>query len=350
MAGHPLARVLKPRVRTGCRAGQSGRVRTRYQQPTIQPSYADRLHTPLPRFSDVLRLMWTGGFRGRVEDSNRIPVLRTGLPPVTARDTAVTWVGHATYVVRMAGATVLTDPVWSSRIPGVPRRLTPPGVSFGELPPVDAVVISHNHYDHLDAPTVLRLPRDTPVLVPAGVGRWFRRRGFTEVVELDWWQSAEVAGLTFDFAPAQHWSRRGPRDTCRSLWGSWVISGPEHRVYHAGDTGYGPHFAEIGQQYQGIDVAMVPIGAYAPRWFMKPVHMNPEEAVRAVTDLGARYAATMHWGTFVLTREPVVEPLSRVRKAWRDTGRDPQQLWDFAIGESRVLGSGVEPGSSLSVH
>ncbi|MGI8306907.1 MBL fold metallo-hydrolase [Saccharopolyspora hattusasensis] len=303
----------------------------------IQPSYADRLCAPRPRFSDVMRLMWTGGFRGRVEDSNRIPVLRTGLPPVTAQDTAVTWVGHATYVVRMAGATVLTDPVWSSRIPGVPRRLTPPGVSFGELPPVDAVVISHNHYDHLDAPTVLRLPRDTPVLVPAGMGRWFRRRGFTEVVELDWWQSAEVAGLTFDFAPAQHWSRRGPRDTCRSLWGSWVISGPEHRVYHAGDTGYGPHFAEIGQRYPGIDVAMVPIGAYAPRWFMKPVHMNPEEAVRAVADLGARYAATMHWATFVLTREPVVEPLTRVRKAWRDTGRDPEQLWDLAIGESRLL-------------
>ncbi|MBB5152650.1 MBL fold metallo-hydrolase [Saccharopolyspora phatthalungensis] len=313
-------------------------MRIQFQQPTIQHSYADRLHAPLPTFRDVMRLMWTGGFRGRVEDSDRIPVLRTGLPPVTAQDTALTWVGHSTYVLRMAGATVLADPVWSSRIPGVPRRLTPPGVAFSELPPVDAVLISHNHYDHLDAPTVLRLPRSTPVLVPAGLGRWFRRRRFTEVVELDWWQSVSVAGLTFDFAPAQHWSRRGPRDTCRSLWGSWVISGPEHRVYHAGDTGYGPHFTEIAQRYPGIDVAMVPIGAYDPRWFMQPVHMAPEEAVQAVEDLGATYAATMHWGTFVLTREPVTEPLSRIRKAWREAGRDAKQLWDLAVGESRVLG------------
>lgn len=327
-------------MRTAGRAGQSVRVRTEYQKPMIQSSYADRLRAPLPGFGDVMRLMWTGGFRSRVEDADRIPVLRSGLPPVTAQDTAVTWVGHATYVVRMAGATVLTDPVWSPRIPGVPRRLTPPGVAFSELPPVDAVVLSHNHYDHLDSPTVLRLPRSTPVLVPAGLGRWFRRRKFTEVVELDWWQSAEVAGLTFDFAPAQHWSRRGPRDTCRSLWGSWVISGPEHRVYHAGDTGYGPHFAEIAQRYPDIDVAMVPIGAYDPRWFMKPVHMDPEEAVRAVADLGAKYAATMHWGTFVLTREPVTEPLTRVRKAWREAGRDPEELWDLAIGESRVLRPG----------
>lgn len=312
-------------------------VRNEYQPLKIQASYADRLHSPLPSFRDVMRLMWTGGFQGRVEDADQIPVLRSGLTPIAAQDTALSWVGHATYVLRMGGVTVLTDPVWSSRIPGVPRRLTPPGVAFSELPPVDAVVISHNHYDHLDAPTIQRLPRSTPVLVPAGLGRWFRRRGFTEVVELDWWQSAEVAGLTFDFAPAQHWSRRGPRDTCRSLWGSWVITGPDHRVYHAGDTGYGPHFAEIAQRYPGIDVAMVPIGAYDPRWFMKPVHMDPEEAVQAVTDLGATYAATMHWGTFVLTREPVVEPLTRIRKAWREAGRDPEQLWDLAVGESRVL-------------
>ncbi|GAA4861559.1 MBL fold metallo-hydrolase [Saccharopolyspora rosea] len=311
-------------------------MRTLLRKRMIRTSYADRLQAPLPTFRDVMRLMWTGGMRTRTEDADRIPVVRRGLAPVSARDTALTWVGHATFVVRIGGATVLTDPVWSARVPGVPRRLTPPGVSFGELPGVDAVVISHNHYDHLDAPTVLRLPRGTPVLVPAGLGRWFRRRGFTAVVELDWWESAEVAGLTFDFAPAQHWSRRGPRDTCRSLWGSWVITGPDRRVYHAGDSGYGPHFAEIGHRYPGIDVAMVPIGAYAPRWFMKSVHMDPEEAVRAVGDLGAARAATMHWGTFALTQEPVTEPLARVRKAWREAGRDPDDLWDLAVGETRV--------------
>ncbi|KEI44886.1 membrane protein [Saccharopolyspora rectivirgula] len=303
----------------------------------VQKSYADRLSVPLPGFRDVMRLMWTGGFRDRVPDPDRIPVLRTGLSPVQRTDTALTWVGHSTYLVRMSGVNLLTDPVWSTRIPGVPRRLTPPGVAFSELPPVDAVLISHNHYDHLDAPTVRRLSRDVPVLVPAGLGRWFRRRGFTEVIELDWWQSAEVAGLRFDFVPAQHWSRRTIWDTCRTLWGGWVVTGPDSRVYHAGDSGYGPHFAEIGRRYPGIDVAMVPIGAYAPRWFMRPVHMNPEEAVQATIDLGARCAATMHWGTFVLTREPVTEPLTRVRKAWRDAGLDGDRLWDLAVGETRSL-------------
>ncbi|MFC7342684.1 MBL fold metallo-hydrolase [Saccharopolyspora griseoalba] len=321
-------------------------MRTDYRPPVIRRSYEDRLQAPLPGFRDVMRLMWTGGFRARVSGADRIPVLRTGLEPVTAAETALTWVGHATYLLRAGGATVLTDPVWSGRIPGVPRRLTPPGVAFEELPPVDAVVISHNHYDHLDAPTIKRLPRGTPVLVPAGLGRWFRRRGFAEVVELDWWQSVEVAGLTFDFVPAQHWSRRGPHDTCRSLWGSWVITGEHHRAYFAGDTGYGPHFAEIGRRYPGIDVAMLPIGAYDPRWFMKPVHMDPEEAVRAAADLGAARTATMHWGTFVLTREPVTEPLARIRKAWREAGHDPDDLWDLAVGETRRLAPGsAEPGA-----
>ncbi|WP_344135737.1 MBL fold metallo-hydrolase [Saccharopolyspora halophila] len=312
-------------------------MRTEYRSPVNRPSFKDRLHSPLPGFRDVMRLMWTGGFRARVSDADRIPVLRTGLEPIPATATALTWVGHATYLLRAEGATVLTDPVWSTGIPGVPRRMTPPGVAFDDLPPIDAVVISHDHYDHLDAPTVKRLPRGTPVLVPAGLGGWFRRRGFTDVRELDWWESVAVGDLTFDFTPARHWSRRGPHDTCRSLWGSWVITGARHRAYFAGDTGYGPHFAEIGRRYPGIDVAMMPIGAYDPRWFMKPMHMNPEEAVRAVGDLGAERAATMHWGTFALTREPVVEPLNRVRKAWREAGSDPAALWDLAVGETRVL-------------
>ena len=297
--------------------------------------FADRLAAPLPGFGDVMRLMWTGGTRSPRDDADRIPVLRNGIAPVAVDETALTWVGHSTYLVRTGGACVLTDPVWSTRIPGVPRRVTPPGVAFSDLPPIDAVVISHNHYDHLDAPTIARLPRRTPVLVPTGLGGWFRRRGFTRVVELDWWESVEIAGLTFDFVPARHWSRRGPHDSCASLWGGWVITGPDRRLYHAGDSGYGPHFAEIGSRFPGIDVAMVPIGAYAPRWFMRPVHVDPEEAVQAVGDLGARRAASMHWGTFALTREPLMEPLTRLRKAWREAGRDPDDLWDLAVGETR---------------
>jgi L-ascorbate metabolism protein UlaG (beta-lactamase superfamily) len=301
-------------------------------------SFADRLTSPLPRPRDLLRIMRSGGFRGSTAESDLIPVLRNGLPPVAADTTALTWAGHASYVIRTRGACVLADPVWSTKIPGVPRRVTPPGVAWSELPKVDAVVISHNHYDHLDAPTINRLPRSTAMLVPGGLGSWFTKRGFDNVIELDWWESVEVGGLRFDFVPAHHWSRRGLRDTCQSLWGGWVITDAEGiRLYHAGDSGYGHWFAEIGRRYPGIDVAMMPIGAYAPRWFMRSVHMDPEEAVQACDELGARRLAGMHWGTFVLTKEPVIEPLGRIRTAWERAGRDRADLWDLAVGETRVL-------------
>jgi L-ascorbate metabolism protein UlaG (beta-lactamase superfamily) len=265
-------------------------------------------------------------------------VRRSGLPPVTSTETALTWVGHATYVVRIGGLTVLTDPIWSDAMPGVPRRVTPPGVAWSALPKVDAVVISHNHYDHLDSPTIRRLPRDTPIFVPAALRGWFTRRGFVDVTELDWWESATVSGVTFDFVPAHHWSRRTLWDTNRTLWGGWIMTAEDgRRVYHAGDSGYGHWFEAIGNRYPGIDVAMLPIGAYSPRWFMRPSHMEPAEAVRAFEDLGAARLASMHWGTFILSREPLLEPLVLLRKAWDHTGRDRADLWDLAIGETRVV-------------
>ncbi|HEY0485309.1 MAG TPA: MBL fold metallo-hydrolase [Mycobacteriales bacterium] len=306
-------------------------------------SFADRLTAPLPTGRDMVRMMREGGFRAsrNSPDGNspgHVPVRRDGLLPITPGQAALTWVGHATYVVRIGGITVLTDPIWSDSMPGVPRRVTPPGVAWSELPAVDAVVISHNHYDHLDAPTLRRLPRDTPVFVPAALGRWFTRRGFVDVTELDWWESATLAGVTFDFVPAHHWSRRTLRDTNHTLWGGWVITAEDgRRVYHAGDSGYGHWFTEIGARYPGIEVAMMPIGAYSPRWFMHASHMDPAEAVRALDDLGAARLASMHWGTFVLSREPLLEPLELLRAAWDEAGRDHADLWDLAVGETRVV-------------
>jgi L-ascorbate metabolism protein UlaG (beta-lactamase superfamily) len=303
-------------------------------------SYADRLTTPLPGFRDVWRMMRERRpTRDLAVDAAALPVAAANgvLPAIELGACAVTWVGHATFVLRIGGLTVLTDPVWSRRIPAVAPRLTPVGVAWDALPPVDAVVISHNHYDHLDAPTISRLPRDTPVLVPAKLGRWFRRRGFTAVTELDWWESHRIGEVQFDFVPAHHWSRRTLTDTCKTLWGGWVLTSDSTRVYFAGDTGYGHWFGEIGARYPGIDLALLPIGAYEPQWFMRPMHLNPEEAVRACQEAGAARMATMHWATFILSTERITEPPERAAKAWADTGRAREDLWDLAVGETRIL-------------
>jgi L-ascorbate metabolism protein UlaG (beta-lactamase superfamily) len=302
--------------------------------------FNDRLTAPLPTFRDLLRMMWTSGpHLAPLAAADRIPVNRQPrLPRAQADQTLVTWVGHATYVIQIGGLTVLTDPVWSRKIPGVRPRLTPAGVDWRALPRIDAVLISHNHYDHLDAPTIRRLPRNTPVLVPANLAGWFHRRGFLDVTELDWWESREIGSVRFDFVPAHHWSRRTLTDTNRSLWGGWLLTNRNGtRVYFAGDTGYGHWFRKIAQRYPDIDLALLPVGAYDPPWFYRAVHMNPEEAVQACLDLGARRMAPMHWGAFVLSSEPVLQPLQRTVAAWTALGRPREDLWDLAVGETRTI-------------
>jgi L-ascorbate metabolism protein UlaG (beta-lactamase superfamily) len=176
------------------------------------------------------------------------------------------------------------------------------------------------------------------LLVPGGLGWWFRRRGFRDVTELDWYESTAIDDVRFEFVPAHHWSRRTLTDTCRSLWGGWMLTAPDGaKVYFAGDTGYGHYFEEIGRRHPDIDLALMPVGAYEPNWFMKPVHMSPPEAVRACADLGARRMSTMHWGTFLLSAEPLLAPVYRAREAWAEAGRAREDLWDLAVGETRVV-------------
>ncbi|MFO1534736.1 MAG: MBL fold metallo-hydrolase [Thermoplasmatota archaeon] len=302
--------------------------------------FNDRLTAPLPSWRDLVRILRQGGFKGLnhpERDAHKVPRLGGPLPPVPPGGIGLTWVGHATYLVRLGGLNIFTDPVYSDRLPGRIQRLVPPGLAFEELPPIDAVVVSHNHYDHLDAKTVKRLGPQVHFFVPAKLAPWFRKRGLANVTEMDWWQSTGFKGVRFTLVPSHHWSRRGLRDTNKTLWGGWVLEAGGRKVHFAGDTAYGTRFREVGQRVQGVDVTLMPIGAYAPRWFMQHVHLDPGEAVQAAQDLGARRLATMHWGTFVLTQEPLLEPLEKVRAAWERAGLRREDLLDLAIGESRVL-------------
>ncbi|HYG63157.1 MAG TPA: MBL fold metallo-hydrolase [Thermoanaerobaculia bacterium] len=254
-----------------------------------------------------------------------------GAPP------SVTWVGHSSFAIHDGGDVVLTDPHWGARAL-LPPRLSPPGIPLAAIPPGAFAVLSHNHYDHLDAWTVRQLPADLPWYVPLGLGTWFRSRDRTRVTELDWWQSVRHGRWTLTFLPAQHWSNRIGMGRNASLWGSWMLDSGERRYYFAGDSGSYHGFAEIGRRFPGIDVALLPIGAYEPRWFMRYQHVDPGEAYQAFLDLGARWMIPMHWGAFDLTDEPVDLAPQVLRQALAERGADAGRVPILAVGERWVVG------------
>ena len=253
----------------------------------------------------------------------------------------VTWVGHATLLLQLDGVNVLTDPHWSERASPVsfagPRRLVAPGLAFEDLPPIHLVVISHDHYDQLDAATVKRLA-DThrPLfLVPLGLKAWFAELGIGRVEELDWWQSRQILGLTLVCLPARHWSARTPWDRNQRLWASWALLGRERRMFFSGDTGYDEGFKEIGAQFGPFDLAAIAIGAYTPAEMMRPVHVNPEEALRLYADVRAERFVAIHWGTFNLAEEPIDEPPRRLEAEARRLNLDLDRVWVLKHGETR---------------
>ncbi|MGH7665655.1 MAG: MBL fold metallo-hydrolase [Gemmatimonadaceae bacterium] len=272
-------------------------------------------------------------------------------PRATDDVVTVTWVGHSTLLLQLGGLNIITDPIWSERASPVsfagPRRWVGPGIDFDALPPIDVILQSHNHYDHLDSRTVRRIAErhaGATWLSPLGVGSLQRSWGARNVVELDWWEDRTIDGVRFACSPTQHQSARTLRDRGRTLWCSWSMLAGDRRVYFGGDSAYHPAFAEIGERYGPFDLALLPIGAYEPRWFMRVVHMNPEEAVRAFLDLHERHTANpaaamvpIHWGTFKLTDEAMDDPPRRIRKAWRDAGLPDDRLWLLAHGETRTL-------------
>jgi N-acyl-phosphatidylethanolamine-hydrolysing phospholipase D len=281
---------------------------------------------------------------------------RQGAPEVVANDGAflrenaghsvptVTWVGHATVLVQMGGVSFLTDPIWSKT--AMPykwlgrERFVPPGVALDALPRIDFVLISHNHYDHLDLPTLERIARrgdGTRFLVPRENGELLRSRGIEAVEELDWGETRAIAGVEVVCLPAQHWSRRGLFDARRALWSSWAVIANERRFYFSGDTGYFAGFSEIGAALGPFDLAAVAIGAYEPQAMMRPYHLDPEQAARAARDLQAERVVGVHFGTFDLSDEPLDEPPRRFRAAARELGYADTDAWILRIGETRAF-------------
>jgi N-acyl-phosphatidylethanolamine-hydrolysing phospholipase D len=323
--------------------------------------------------------------------------IRQGLPkppangyhfPVVAPDvawlkqnrsvTTATWIGHATVLLQVAGVNIITDPILSERAFMVqfigPKRKVAPALTAAQLPHIDVVLISHNHYDHLDRDTVLALnrqPGSPPLfLVPLGIRDWMTDLGITNVRELDWWQQTTVPGLKIDFVPVQHWSARSPFDRYETLWGAWVVrsasaapaapavlttvlttpaapvspaagdgsgnpTAKPFSFFFSGDTGYSKDFADIGARYGSFDLALLPIGAYEPRWFMHAQHINPVEAVKIMQDVHAKQAIAIHWGTFELSDEPLDAPPMALAAAVKEAGVAPEKFTVLKHGETR---------------
>jgi L-ascorbate metabolism protein UlaG (beta-lactamase superfamily) len=272
-------------------------------------------------FLDVLKWKWTSDATEwpkwkeleHVGWMNRVP---------EQGEFTVTLINHASHLIQFPGLNVITDPIYSTRASPVswagPKRIHDPGISFEKLPRIDVVLISHNHYDHMDEETVERLAAAfNPLFIsPLGNGQWLEKMGARRIIELDWDERTSIPGIDalVTVVPAQHWSQRGFSKNI-GLWGGFVIEAGGHRVYFAGDTGYAPFFTTIGQRFPALDLAILPIGAYEPRWFMQTQHMNPEEAVRAHLDLGARQSMATHFGTFQMADEGLEDPAIELKAA-----------------------------------
>ena len=236
------------------------------------------------------------------------------------------WIGHSTFLINNGDLTILTDPIFSERASPLnfagPKRLIKPVIKIKDLPKVDVITISHNHYDHLDINSLRKIQKKFPnvkILVPKGDLKLLKNYNLNNGFEFLWWEEIIFDNTKFIFTPAQHWSARGLRDRNKSLWGSWFIKNEDKNIFHAGDTGYSEDFIEIRNRLGPVDFAMIPIGAYDPQWFMSYSHVNPEEALNISKDLDAKKSIGMHWGTFILTDEPVLEPRERLNKITNQT-------------------------------
>jgi L-ascorbate metabolism protein UlaG (beta-lactamase superfamily) len=292
-------------------------------------------------FGDVLRWQLLDRISGAKRSSpDRAPVPtvppdreRLREPPARGEGARITWLGHSSFLVQLDGVSILVDPVLGDRMgpAGLMSRNVPPALRPEDLPRIDACLVSHDHWDHMDVPTLRAV--GAPVLAGLGTDAPLAREKLGHV-PLRWWQTVRIRDVAVTFVPAQHFSGRGLGGRDRTLWGGFVIQGSSATLYHAGDTGYFSGFKEIGRRFPGIDAALIPIGAYDPRWFMSPVHVDPEEALQAFEDLGARTFVAMHWGTFKQSDEPLDEPPVRLEAERVRRAIPPERVKVLAVGET----------------
>ncbi len=289
-------------------------------------------------FLDMLR--WTVN-RDRGPWPNWIESVPGPKPPnrVGQGELRVTFVNHATMLVQIDGLNILSDPVWSMRVGPKPwlgvKRHRDPGIRLEDLPPIDVIMISHNHYDHLDMPTLKRLAKkhNPKILAGLGVQALLQQNGLTNAQDLDWWEETQLGEIAITFVPARHWSSRGLTDRKTSLWGGFVVTSASGSVYFAGDTGWGQHFEQVGKRFAPIRLAILPIGAYRPRWFMRDMHISPDEAVNAHEVLNASTSIGMHFGTFPLADDGQLEPTISLELAKAKRYPHLPRFWTLQFGE-----------------
>lgn len=264
-------------------------------------------------------------------------------------ETTITWIGHSTFFLQYEGMNIITDPVWAKRL-GLDKRIGPPGIPLSEVPPIDLILISHSHYDHLHFASIRKLYRaGTTIVVPVGLKRKMLRRGFHSCIEMEWWQQITIGKLKLSFVPTQHWTRRTLWDTNTSHWGGYILEPAETEkyklppsLYFAGDSGYFQVFKEIGSRYK-LHIAMIPIGAYEPEWFMNSQHVTPEEAIQAFIDVGAETMIPMHYGTYRLADDTAREALDRMENARVKQGISEERIRTLSYGETLVVHSQSDP-------
>jgi L-ascorbate metabolism protein UlaG (beta-lactamase superfamily) len=322
-------------------AGLTARLKRKMQ---TLPSHFDgkRFRSPQPRrgnFRDLLRWLLSrkpGPWRIWTDAK---PVPR---PPKTSERLRITFINHSTFLVQLDGLNILTDPIWSERASPIswagPRRHRSPGIRLEDLPPIDLVLLSHDHYDHMDIPTLQWLAKAHRPTIYAGLKnrRVLKKHGIGNVVELDWWQEAAArSDIWITAVPAQHFSGRSPFTTDKTLWCGFMVQGNNGTVYFAGDTGTGPHLEQIAKRFPEIDLAILPIGAFRPEWFMGEVHMSPREAVQAHTQLSAQVSVASHFGTFHLADDGEDEPVEALLNALKGTHLGDTDFWVLGFGEGR---------------